>query len=358
MEGLPKPIDALVELLTISSNSDNDDELSPSIGSAATDHMASDEDNGKGAEAGEGDDNDERDRLSKLKVCDLKELLKERGLKISAGNKADLVARLLDDDGGNAARREEGQPLLSSDSTSILSSSTGVAAAGAGVERTMVFCNMARTAALVCEQLNERGVPALPYHKDVAPEEREANLHLFASSSSTSTSTTTAIGDLNNGFEDNKSTQAATSTTQEAAAAAPRVLVCTDLAARGIDVVRGGGGGGSGDDCGSGVSGVSFGGGSGVDRVVQFDFAANVVQHLHRLGRTARAGRPGKATHFIAPRGSPGAALADHIRAATEEGRPLEESFSRKRGFRKKIKKTGQPFNSSAGQKRQSGGAY
>ena len=63
-----------------------------------------------------------------------------------------------------------------------------------------------------------------------------------------------------------------------------------------------------------------------------------------RRGRTARAGRPGRATHFV----KQGSELAEMIRAATEKGEALDESFSRKRGFRKKIKKTGRAFNAKA----------
>jgi len=106
------------------------------------------------------------------------------------------------------------------------------------------------------------------------------------------------------------------------AAGACRVLVCTDLAARGLDI-------------------------SGVGHVVQFEFATNVVGHLHRLGRTARAGSSGRATHFF----EPGADLPGLVRAATEAGVPLEEAFSRKRGLRKKIKKAGRAFNSKANQR-------
>lgn len=81
-----------------------------------------------------------------------------------------------------------------------------------------------------------------------------------------------------------------------------------------------------------------------VAHVVQFDFATNVVQHLHRLGRTARAGQPGRATHFFDPSND----LACLVRDATDRGEPLEEAFSRKRGFRKKIKKTGSHYNARA----------
>ena len=86
------------------------------------------------------------------------------------------------------------------------------------------------------------------------------------------------------------------------------VLVCTDLAARGLDIPN-------------------------VEHVVQFEFATNVVQYLHRLGRTGRAGGPGRVTHFY----DPSSELQALIKSATEAGTNLDESFSRKRGFRKKV---------------------
>lgn len=47
------------------------------------------------------------------------------------------------------------------------------------------------------------------------------------------------------------------------------VVVCTDIAARGLDTTQ-------------------------VRHVVQYEFANDVVSHLHRIGRTARAGTAGK----------------------------------------------------------------
>ena len=59
-------------------------------------------------------------------------------------------------------------------------------------------------------------------------------------------------------------------------AAGPAVLFTTDLAARGLDLPA-------------------------IDRVIEFDPAASFSDHLHRVGRTARAGRPGEAAVFLLP---------------------------------------------------------
>lgn len=55
-----------------------------------------------------------------------------------------------------------------------------------------------------------------------------------------------------------------------------RVLVATDIAARGIDV-------------------------TGIEVVLQFDLPDSAEDYVHRIGRTARAGRSGIATSFAAP---------------------------------------------------------
>ncbi|KAI0134933.1 ATP-dependent RNA helicase dbp-7 [Daldinia grandis] len=56
----------------------------------------------------------------------------------------------------------------------------------------------------------------------------------------------------------------------------PCVLITTDIASRGLDVPA-------------------------VDLVIEYDPAFSVEDHVHRIGRTARAGRPGKATLFLQP---------------------------------------------------------
>lgn len=55
------------------------------------------------------------------------------------------------------------------------------------------------------------------------------------------------------------------------------ILVATDVAARGIDV----------DD---------------VDLVINYDMPQDVEYYVHRIGRTARAGREGTAISFVSPR--------------------------------------------------------
>ncbi len=55
------------------------------------------------------------------------------------------------------------------------------------------------------------------------------------------------------------------------------ILVATDVAARGIDVTR-------------------------VSHVINYDIPYDAEAYVHRIGRTGRAGRPGKAILFVAPR--------------------------------------------------------
>lgn len=91
-----------------------------------------------------------------------------------------------------------------------------------------------------------------------------------------------------------------------------RLLFCTDLGSRGLDL---------GD----------------VTRVIEFEFASNVVAYLHRIGRTARAGAAGITDHFFDETSRP---LAEAIKSRAEMDTTVVDGvFSRNRSFRRKLKK-------------------
>ena len=105
------------------------------------------------------------------------------------------------------------------------------------------------------------------------------------------------------------------------------VLVCTDLASRGLDIPD-------------------------VSLVIQLQFAANVVAHLHRVGRCGRLTSEGRSGgRAVVFWGEQERDLVEAVRQADviaselmgvaedEEGGTVEAAFSRKRGFRKKRKK-------------------
>ena len=72
-----------------------------------------------------------------------------------------------------------------------------------------------------------------------------------------------------------------------------------------------------------------------VRHVIQAEFASNVVQYLHRIGRASRAGILGKATNIYDEKSVD---LVGSILSDGEE-KKIDQSFSRRRGFRQKIKK-------------------
>ena len=88
-------------------------------------------------------------------------------------------------------------------------------------------------------------------------------------------------------------------------------LVSTGLASRGIDFAD-------------------------VAHVIQFEVATNAVEFMHRVGRTARAGKVGVSTTLYTNDRSE---LVEGLRNALSEGRPIEHLFSRKRSFKLKLKK-------------------
>ncbi|MEV7239844.1 DEAD/DEAH box helicase [Streptomyces sp. NPDC093248] len=101
----------------------------------------------------------------------------------------------------------------------------------------MIFCRTKRTAADIAEQLERRGFASGAVHGDLGQGAREQALRAFR-----------------NGKVD--------------------VLVCTDVAARGIDV-------------------------EGVTHVINYQSPEDEKTYLHRIGRTGRAGAKGTAITFV-----------------------------------------------------------
>ncbi|WP_312123643.1 helicase-related protein, partial [Pantoea vagans] len=102
----------------------------------------------------------------------------------------------------------------------------------------VVFCNTKRECDDVAAALNARDISALPLHGDLEQRDRERVLIRFANGSG-------------------------------------RVLVATDVAARGLDI-------------------------KSLAMVVNYQLAWDPEVHLHRIGRTARAGEHGVAVSLVA----------------------------------------------------------
>eukprot|EP00892_Ulva_mutabilis_P009388 jgi/Ulvmu1/6821/UM031_0025.1 len=141
----------------------------------------------------------------------------------------------------------------------------------------LVFCRDAASATAMHADLEHVGLDAVLFHKKLPPVVRQQALQAVRGSGG------------------------------------GRVLVCTDAAARGLDL-------------------------PGVAHVVQAEFADNAVDFLHRIGRTARGDRPGKVTSCFTP-GRQELAMA--IKASLEGESSIEGAFSRNRSFASKLKRYG-----------------
>ncbi|KAL3682843.1 hypothetical protein R1sor_000865 [Riccia sorocarpa] len=142
-------------------------------------------------------------------------------------------------------------------------------------KRTMVFANSVDAVDAVSRILSKAGIKSLVYHREVPVEERNGILSLFQHEGG--------------------------------------LLLCTDSAARGIDIPD-------------------------INHIIQAEFASSVVDFLHRVGRTGRAGRFGVATNFYTKANRP---LVEAVQKALTEKQTVEGAFSRKRSFRNKLKKYG-----------------
>lgn len=104
----------------------------------------------------------------------------------------------------------------------------------------MVFCNTRHNVDFVASHLKQHGVKALAIHGGLAQNKRNRIMDLFRSNE-------------------------------------VYVLVCTDVAARGLDI-------------------------KGVSHVYNYDLPPNSKEYIHRIGRTARAGNEGKAISLVSDR--------------------------------------------------------
>ncbi|MBT3297879.1 DEAD/DEAH box helicase [archaeon] len=104
----------------------------------------------------------------------------------------------------------------------------------------MVFCNTQRETDFVANNLGKNGINAIPIHGGLTQAKRSRTLEIFNSGKS-------------------------------------YVLVCTDVAARGLHI----------DD---------------VSHVYNYDLPTDSKQYIHRIGRTARAGKEGKAISLLSMR--------------------------------------------------------
>ena len=104
----------------------------------------------------------------------------------------------------------------------------------------MVFCNTRRQTDLIADNLKKQGLQARAIHGGLTQARRNQVMKKFHSGETL-------------------------------------ILVCTDVAARGLDI-------------------------KGVSHVYNYDSAESPDEYTHRIGRTARAGKEGKAISIVAPR--------------------------------------------------------
>jgi ATP-dependent RNA helicase DbpA len=135
---------------------------------------------------------------------------------------------------------------------------------GEGGQHALVFCNMRRDVDAVADELDKRGFSALPLHGDMEQRDRDEVLVRFANRSC-------------------------------------NVLVATDVAARGLDIV-------------------------GLPLVISSDVAHDPDTHVHRIGRTGRAGQTGLAITLCTPREKPKASNIEQVLGTRLPWHPLKLS--------------------------------
>lgn len=188
---------------------------------------------------------------------------------------------------------------------------------------TLVFCNTVGSCRAVQHALTESGIESLSYHGELNSAARAQNLELLrkagqaVSSDEMDEDEFSSDDDNWDAFEDEFDEFGNEFDQASAKKEIPRIMVCTDIAARGLDVPE-------------------------VDHVVMFDFPLNPIDYLHRAGRTARGinqqnkdggiGRAGsgRVSALVAKRDR---VLAMAIENAVQRGEPLDGLSSRKTDY-------------------------
>jgi len=134
--------------------------------------------------------------------------------------------------------------------------------------RWIVFCNTIASCRSTDHFLIEQGFSCSCYHGGIPPKMREANWKMFLSNERS-------------------------------------ILICTDIGSRGLDTTM-------------------------VEHVILFDFPLSPLDYLHRIGRTARAGKPGRATSLVTKRDR---ILAAAIQTANRKGIALDKLSSNRKDY-------------------------
>ncbi len=131
----------------------------------------------------------------------------------------------------------------------------------------VAFCFTRQQCQELTDLLTSKGISASALHGDMEQRDRDQVLALFANRSTT-------------------------------------VMVATDVAARGIDI-------------------------EGLDLVINVELARDAEIHIHRIGRTGRAGESGIAVSLVAPAEAHRAQAIEALQKAQVNWRPLEELKNR-----------------------------
>jgi ATP-dependent RNA helicase SrmB len=156
-------------------------------------------------------------------------------------------------------------------------------------ERALVFTNTKHLANHLCGVMRYRGQRAGYLHGDVKQDVRNSTTQAFRE------------GKIN-------------------------VLIASDVASRGLDV-------------------------KGIDLVVCFDMAGKGDDHVHRIGRTGRAGKSGLAISFVAPSEWNLKASIERYLNVTFESRKIKEHLGTYKGP-KKLKASGKAAGTSKSKKK------